>query len=466
MMSTAQENFDVKWFALVEDEYIQPQGILDGPFSIRKFLSIHFYSMRLLQLEIRRNLYMRRCITPADDSDPWFKNMEKKMIEWRDASPNDDQGSGFSERWFKARYYIMLVFLFRPSPQVPRPSIRAATLCYEACEFTIHEQRAQIANRSVEVTWIFTQAIFMAVNTMLWSISYAEVRREHSHREVRRHMDVALEAMAHASERWPGVESAIALYERLITACLQIFDKKGDIQVHHPSPSAAADEVFSNGDLFSESSNRSATGSPTPALTTTDTPAEPTATPPANFYSWQPATPPLNANAACFPTYLSAPAPSSAPTSAPRPQSMNFDYLSPFKLAPAPQFRSVAANIEFSQSQAYPSGIIPTGNPKPQFSDLPSTFAEMGSWNFSPPATGFSPSDAGYYQQLSAYATDRWLDYEDDDVWTNMQGRSDGLNQAQQNQLMQRLETEEIERIETLIRRTNEGLLGHTRMVA
>jgi len=255
MLATGQDRIDVEYFAPVDDQYITPDGILPGPFSTRKWISIHFFKMRMLQLEIRRKLYQKKRPTPTNDSDPWFKQMHKKLVSWRDASPNEDEGSGFSRMWFIGRYNTMVVFLHRPSPQIPRPTPKAAMLCYDACEFNIYMQEQQIRNRSVEITWVFTQTIFMAMNTMLWCLSYAEVRGAHPREEVERHLRLALEEIKTAAARWPGVESAAQLYDSLIAACLQIYDKEGDILIMATSPNDAS--LFNN-----NGNNRSFTTTP------------------------------------------------------------------------------------------------------------------------------------------------------------------------------------------------------------
>ena len=118
----------------------------------------------------------------------------------------------------------MIVFLFRPSPQIPKPSAYAARQCFEASLFNIDMQREQIATSSVDLTWIFTQSLFMALNAVLWAISYPEIRREYPKEKVEDHIDVAQEAISLASERWPGVESALGLYQNLIAACLKAYD--------------------------------------------------------------------------------------------------------------------------------------------------------------------------------------------------------------------------------------------------
>jgi hypothetical protein len=241
ILATDQEHFDVNWFETCEDKYITKEGIDPAATpTLKKWITIHFFKMRLLQLEIRRKLYRSKQAEPRDDSDPWFQQMDAKLEVWRDSSPNKDEGIGFDKRWFTVRYNTMLAFLYRPSPQVPRPSLQAALKCFEACQYNIYIQKEQIDKKSVDLTWIFTQAIFMAMNTMLWSLSYVEVRRKHSRESVDKHMKCAMDAIKLASERWPGVASAVQLYQNLIEAILKVYEKDGDIPISAATPSDAA----------------------------------------------------------------------------------------------------------------------------------------------------------------------------------------------------------------------------------
>ncbi|KAE8383587.1 fungal-specific transcription factor domain-containing protein [Aspergillus bertholletiae] len=234
--SVSHDHIRVKFFELVDDKFITPDGILPGGKPILpKCIAIHFFKMRLLQLEIRRTLYLNKRDAPVDDQDPWFQQMLNKLDYWVASCPKNDGGSGLSEKWFHGRRNTMIVFMFRPSPQVPEPSVGAAQKCYEASVFNVAMQREQIATKSVDLTWIFTQSLFMALNTILWSLSYPEIRREHPVDEVKRHLDVALEAIVLAAERWPGVASALLLYKSLVAACLKAYNTDESFVVQSPS---------------------------------------------------------------------------------------------------------------------------------------------------------------------------------------------------------------------------------------
>jgi hypothetical protein len=106
-LATSQEHLDVRFYEMVDDKYITKEGIVPGaPPSLKKWISIHFMKMRLLQLEIRRKLYLKKRPTPKDDQDPWFQYMVTKMTEWRDMTPHTDADSGLDKGWYV--YYCSL----------------------------------------------------------------------------------------------------------------------------------------------------------------------------------------------------------------------------------------------------------------------------------------------------------------------------------------------------------------------
>ncbi|RDW94103.1 putative C6 transcription factor [Aspergillus mulundensis] len=240
--SVSHDHIHVKFFEQVDDKYITREGIHpDAKPILPKCIAIHFFKMRLLQLEIRRTLYLNKRDTPVDDHDPWFSQMLSKLNQWVESCPTHDGGSGLSGKWFNGRLHTMIIFMYRPSPQIPEPSVYAAQQCYESAVSNIFMHLDQINTGSVDLTWIFTQSLFMALNTLLWTLSYPEIRREHPLKEVEKNLEVALEGILKASDRWPGVRSAGMLYETLIAACLRAYNTEESFVVHSPSnPSSHA----------------------------------------------------------------------------------------------------------------------------------------------------------------------------------------------------------------------------------
>lgn len=219
------DNINVGFFELCDDRFISPDGLLPGHHPImKKCIAIHFLKMRLLQAEIRRTLYLKKRDTPTHESDPWFHNMLQKIDDWVRDCPKNDEGSGLSETWFIGRKNTMIVFMYRPSPQIPTPTLDAAHRCYGAAIFNIQMQKRQVEARLIDITWIFTQAIFMALNTVLWCISYPGIRQQHPVDEVLVHIKDALAAIDMCADRWPGVRSAQQLYDNLVLGCLKAYE--------------------------------------------------------------------------------------------------------------------------------------------------------------------------------------------------------------------------------------------------
>lgn len=338
----------------------------------------------------------------------------------------------------------MVVFMYRPSPQVPRPSLQAAIRCYDACQFNIYMTQKQIETKTVDMTWIFVQAIFMCVNTILWTLSYSEVRRLHNREEVEAHMNVALESIRLCSERWPGVASAMELYYNLIGACMKIYDKDGDVPIAAGSPSDTASVISNN---IVDGINRSRTTSPATASTASvSTPSDKVSVP----FGYLPNQ---------------------------TPQIFNFSNghsngTSPYATSPSAQHASMHTSPQQPQLHAYTDMSPKTSidatmpiysyPPTTQFSSLPTTFAELPQWNptFSMPqqdpfGVPTMPLSSPFYNE--AYAANQGYEVADylNPGWSQ-EARGNGLNQQQQMQLMQDFEMHETSKIEEMIQQSNQ----------
>jgi hypothetical protein len=457
ILATHQDHIDVEFFEAVADEYITPEGILPGaprP-SLKKWIAIHFFKMRMLQLEIRRKLYQKKRPTPKDDKDIWFLQMNAKLETWRDASPTKDEGSGLNKVWFIGRYNTMIVFLYRPSPQVPNPSVSAALKVFEACRYNIYLQREQITMGNVDLTWIFTQAIFMAINALLWSLSFAEVRRQNPKPDVQKHLQTAMEAIRLGSERWPGVLSAIELYHDLISAILKAYDKDGDIPLQEATPSDTASPA---GNPYSPNLNQSRSRGASPGTISTVS----IATPPERIPS--------------FGAYQST----SVEHPPPMPyQTSDHPVVTPpvYQNAQAPQPIPRISGPEIS-----PAAYSTTHTTNPYFQPLPSHFSELSQqshWRSQYPSPaqrgdsdsyspyGLSPSGTGlapptpYPASSPLYGPGDPAQQTAENLMANpgfwgqdMSQFGAGLDHAQQTELMHSLETSGMEDIQHIITNT------------
>jgi hypothetical protein len=332
----------------------------------------------------------------------------------------------------------MVVFMYRPSPQVPRPSVDAAIRCYDACQYNIYMTMKQIETKSVDMTWIFTQSIFMCINTMLWSLSYSDVRKLHNREEVETHLQVAMRSIKQASERWPGVESAIGLYNNLICACMKIFDKDGDVPISASSPSDTAS--VANGHV--DGINRSRTTSPATASTTSiATPSDRVPAPAPFGYI-----PNHNQQQLNF---------TNGQTSAPAP----FSSVQQSDLQTSPQQPSMTYNDMSPKTTAETNIPLYNYPPTTQFNSLPTTFAELPQWNptFTMPSQdNFNmATNSSFYNE--AYAANQGYEMADylNPAWSQ-DARGTGLNQQQQMELMHDFEMNESKNIEMMIEQSHQ----------
>lgn len=128
---------------------------------------------------------------------------------------------------FTGRYHAMMVALHRPSPQVPKPSTASGVKCFESAAFVINISSKQVMAAAVDITWVFLLTLYMAVNTILWSVAvYPEVRSAHPREEVEELINVCLDIIDQSSERWPGTPAASKLYSKFAEACLRSYDSK------------------------------------------------------------------------------------------------------------------------------------------------------------------------------------------------------------------------------------------------
>jgi len=360
----------------------------------------------------------------------------------------------------------MIVFLFRPSPQVPRPSLRAAKQCYAASTYNIYMQRDQIAGKTVELTWIFTQSIFMAINTILWTLSYYEIRQENSREVVTKNLDVALECIKKAIERWPGVASAHELYHSLIEAIMKIYDKDGDIPIAVGSPESATDPARSRttSPFFGTSPTFESPPSAVPSSTSSDnkTPFGYVIPPQPSAFRTDPFDPS---------TIQDAITPTKQPSSGISMSQPNGVTTPPMHLDSTSRRGTDRTGSNTSYGGMSSVSFDSTFDPNSQFNPLPNTFSELAvEWNSSFNFTaGQSPSTInatlppfdqplfGNTQgMLDPHQTQvQYSDYLYPPSWNMERIGVEGLTQQQHTELMHSLETEGPDQINPMIQASN-----------
>ncbi|KAG9229255.1 fungal-specific transcription factor domain-containing protein [Amylocarpus encephaloides] len=413
--ATGEDHFDVGFFEAVDDEFITADGILPAPVSEKKTVAVHFLRMRLLQAEMRRVLYQKKRPEPKNEDHPWYAQMEKKLKDWLDSCP---ESPTWSKSWymFKSRYNTMIVTLRRPSPQVPKPSPQSASMCYEASAQNVRSASKQVEAGMIDITWIFLLTVFQSINTILWAISYPEVRALHPKDELEENVDIALDVISSCRERWPGTAAASHLYSKLAKACLRSYDVQPKVEkktsLAPPSlPATSPPSSLTDANSPSASEQSSVTnGSVAPSHVTFQTP------PPPHF------------------GYVFNQMPEQIPP---------YDYSMP---PPQPSFRS---NSIFQSGSSRQSDR--------RFSYFPPEFAQAhnlaNSWNpmtdaqshSQPQPTNPAIVDPSYMMHNSPFSFSSYAFGEQD---YDVHMRQGSLSQQQQVELMQTLETDGLSEID------------------
>lgn len=334
---------------------------------------------------------------------------------------------------FVGRKNTMIVMLYRPSPQIPEPSVDAARKCYDACAFNMKMHMDQMSTGSVDLTWASAQSLFMAISTMLWTLSYPDIRVEHDIEEVKSYLQIALEAVAISAQRWPGCESALHLYKSLITACLKAYDTVESFVVHTPStqPSPVSVQDMTTPPFISSpsaNSQQSVQTVVTAATTTSDT---------YFSHSRQPSTEPVQKPT---PIQEQPNTPASQPSSSPVYMPSQAYNLPDAQLANKQVHRGNIHHSQHPNTQMYASYGDPNFDPSTPFNNFPSVVPGLPGWD--PNYTAMPVTTSGEYANMIADST-YWIGPFGDQCsqYSNQPGpwRGRTLSQEEQIELMDSL---------------------------
>ena len=332
----------------------------------------------------------------------------------------------------------MITLLHRPSPQVSKPSVRSAVMCYDASAYNIMISAKQVETTVVDITWVFILALFMAINTILWTISYTEVRSQHNREEVRALMDIALVVVEKCRERWPGITPAGHLYSTLAKACLRSYDSTDNAHLSSSSLSTTSPSSFTDPNS-PEASDHSSNTTTTTSVAHSQKPLQPPKPNPPQFntvfdqkpepiqttfeFSDSPFTPTFRSNSIFASPSSMERRFSYFPPDFPQPQALPNEWLLPI----TSQLQSQLPSHDLK---------IPTHPTIPVLTHGTTTSAEP------------TPTNSLFFQDSTTYAYPPHLFSDQFDVAVERHG---SLSQQQQTELMQTLETEGVDHIDSFM---------------
>lgn len=173
------------------------------------------------------------------------------------------------------RYNNLIMFLYRPSPQIPEPSVEATLICYNSAARNVALQKRMFDNRSVDVTFVFIYQISMTITTMIWCCCSEEIRKVHKKETIKAHLDTSISVLSGLAYKWPGTEAAVDVYQKLAKAALSSYDE--DEKKRQITPPPLPRDTPTSQDSHSISVPRPSTGhsqSSSTTITTTTTAQE------------------------------------------------------------------------------------------------------------------------------------------------------------------------------------------------
>lgn len=266
----------------------------------------------------------------------------------------------------------MLIFLYRPSPQIPKPSLAAAILCYDCAIQNIKIQKKMFDQRTVDMTWVLVHQVYMTCIIMMWCLSYEEIRKIHPRDNVAEHIQTGLECLDLMIERWPGVSSAREIFWRLSMVALQCYEPTSQIATDKVTAASAPASVIAP------------SGAPQKnAIPTQISRHSASVSPPPNYSSSPPHTPPSRSPGSFHTTPASSRI-GSVPTTASMIPSLDAQVNGSFSNS-APIFQYLNQSFDSTNN---PYGIISQSPPPRMHSQSPSA-ASSNYYGSSSPSSDF-----------------------------------------------------------------------------
>lgn len=171
-----------------------------------KSISISFFKIRRIQLEVQRILYEngeipRRFV----DLDHWRQHIHDELELWRNSTPKSHRqmNCDFNVEFFTLNYNHTLLSLNGLSPRTFKLTVEAYHKVLEALKNLMACYTQLFQKKAINYTWAAVHNLFIAGTSYLFSLyNSREVRRHNSHFEVKK-----------------ITEECISVLKLLVTAC-------------------------------------------------------------------------------------------------------------------------------------------------------------------------------------------------------------------------------------------------------
>ncbi|KAK9455825.1 fungal-specific transcription factor domain-containing protein [Dipodascopsis uninucleata] len=186
----ADSSIKVPFPSDLDDVFITSQGIVNPPEDTPpsyKQVAVHIFQIRRLQSEVQTILYERaelprRFATLKE----WQTNMARRLEEWNNTAPKSikDMNCNFNPYFLDLNYHQTRLLLHGISPAIPRPSVEAFFVIYDASEKVIRAYRQLHRERNINYTWMAVHNLFMAGTSYLYCLYHSKEVRQRTRMDV------------------------------------------------------------------------------------------------------------------------------------------------------------------------------------------------------------------------------------------------------------------------------------------
>lgn len=222
---------------MIDDEYITPDGIssIESSALGKKRYSIHWFRYRQIQSEIRTILYEKPLpIYSGANYTDWQTAMHQRIQQWYDAvleesRDADPRTSGSTKPEMRQlTFRRALLFLYRPSPNIPVPSTQGMLELASSAASVIDLYRQFYRENKLLLFWQAIENLFDAGTALMYSYVNANPVRE----RVTLHV---LENMIHSTstvlwglvERFPSLKGKRDAFDLIASKVFSELGAKG-----------------------------------------------------------------------------------------------------------------------------------------------------------------------------------------------------------------------------------------------
>lgn len=169
------------------------------------------------------------------DLENWQQDVEKSCqiliqdVESRQRSlrvPNSPYFSLVVVQKLQVKYHSCLMLLYRPSPQIPRPSQGSARKCFDSAMEIIRISADLHRFKSMDCTWVAAHSIFIAAITILYCLWTSPIVMVSALRETCfERVKKAQQLLEFLGDTWPVAYNACEKLGRLIPVAMDGFDR-------------------------------------------------------------------------------------------------------------------------------------------------------------------------------------------------------------------------------------------------